>query len=424
MARPCTTMIIGLSALAAIACSSGGDDLPTATARVPTPVTAPDTALPIATVRSGDSTESPAPISDNAEPRTGIEVTATTPVGDDEPSPPPEPVVDLGTLTVPVCRTTLATSSPDGFGTVPHATATPISQSGESGGPRIDHATAFVTRMRPLYDALNSVVVAGDDAWSSAVTEQSRAGSLAFEGRRLSYLCAALSITPTAADSAPLFSQLAGAMEARRGVLSDAVELLRSSGAVFTANEVERERTALDILSFGSALEDFAMEFSVADSAGAQGYTVVNPLLDLNLNVPAGWVTVRNGIDVFITAPEEVQRYSVSGLGPEAWKLGTAIRVRRFRNETDRTLEEAVGSLDSLLVRFGSRIEEFDSAIGTEPGIRLTYANVDGYWRALVGATVVADETYLFELGCPIEFIDECEAALSAILTEVTFGAG
>jgi len=171
-------------------------------------------------------------------------------------------------------------------------------------------------------------------------------------------------------------------------------------------------------------LEEFATEFSVSESAGDDGYSILNPLLVLTANVPPGWVTVRNGIDVLITAPSDLQRFSVSGLGPSAWKQGTSLRIRRFRNDDEPTLYEAVFVLDSLLVRFGSRSDKFDSNIGAEPGTRLVYTSDDGYWRTLVGTSVVGKATYLFELGCPIEFIEECDFTLSSILTGVNLTDG
>lgn len=277
--------------------------------------------------------------------------------------------------------------------------------------------------MRPLYDALLSTTQKGNESWFNAASEQARAGSIAFEGRRLSHICLALSIIPRTTVGGPLFSQLASALEARRDALFDAAELLRTSGGNYNDHEVERERTTSDIMAFGPALDAFAAENSVADSAGNQGYSIVNPLLELTLDVAPGWVTIRNGIDVFITAPSSAQRYSVSGLGPDAWKLGTALRIRRFRNEVGRTLEEAIAVMDSLLVRFGSRVHEVESTVGGERGVRLTYSDDGGRWQTLVGATIITDATYLFELGCPVEFVGECESALDAILAGVKFDA-
>ena len=406
--------LAGLATLATISCSS---DAATPTAPVASVIPATAITPSAATVQPPAPTATPSPAGSTPAPRVGQ--TATQ-----EPVPTPaEPIVNLATLTVPVCRTTSFSPNGAGFGTVPHATPTPVPDSGSSGQPSSDGSTAFVAGMRPLYDTLGSAISAGDGSWSEAVSAQSRAGSIAFEGRRLSHICSALSIIPRTTASDPLFSQLASSLEARRDALFAAAELLRISGADFSDHEAERQRTTSDILSFGSVLNVFAETSGVPDTAGFRGYTIVNPLLELQVDVAPGWVTVRNGIDVFINAPPGMQRYSVSGLGPDAWKLGTALRIRRFRNESGRTLKQAVAVMDSLLVRFGSRTAEFETEIGGERGVRLTYSYNDGYWQTIVGATVVADATYLFELGCPVEFLDECESALDAILESVKFDA-
>jgi hypothetical protein len=274
--------------------------------------------------------------------------------------------------------------------------------------------------MRPLNDALRSVVIAGDYSWA----DTTRAASIAAEGRRLSHICSAIGIVPRSSETASLLVQLTTAVKARHDVLFNAVELLRTPDASFEAIDSERDDTTVDILGFGSTLEEFATASGVAASAGSKEYKIANPLLALSFPVLPSWVPIRSGIDVFVIAPANIQRYSVSGLGPDGWKQGTSTRVRRFRNETGRTLEEAVNALDSLLFRFGNRIDETSSVIGSEPGALLTFSSPDGSWRTLVGATVVSDATYLFEIGCPSEFIFECESALSDLLTGVTFDAG
>ena len=420
--------VVGMSVLIVIACSSGGDEslTPSASEVTVVPTMASDSnnataQAPVTTVTPVPTTALPLPTPLNGA--TAISKLVPTSTAVPESLRPPEPSVDLATLTVPVCNTRSSSSSTDGFGTVPHATATPLPQSGGSVQPSSDEATAFVAGVRPLYNALISVIEAGNASWASAESDQGRGASISYEGRRLSHICAALSAIPRNTENSVLFSELAVGLESRRAALFEAAESQRADG-MGIPNEVERARTSSVLLSFGSTLEEFATSRGIDDSAGADGYAILNPLLAITANVGPGWVTVRNGIDVFITAPPDVQRFSVSGLGPDAWKLGTSLRIRRFRNETESTLDEAAVLLDSLLIRFGSRTEKFDSTIGTNPGVRLVYTNDDGYWRTLVGATVVGDATYLFELGCPVEFTEECESGLSAILSGVTFNTG
>ena len=424
MFRASVVWLVGLSALAIIGCSSDADD--TLTVTPPGVTTDPTMAVisPTATAQRLPPTETPSPVGRPTPPtRTGVTATpAVTPTGVVQ--PPPGPIIDLATLTVPVCRTTPSSSSGSGFGTVPHATPTPVPASGGTGQSSSVEATAFVAGMKPLYGALRSAIVAGDEARARAGSAQELAAPIMFEGRRLSHICSALSIVPGTSASGPLFSQIARSLKAHRDSLFEQAELLRESGVGLSNHERESERTDSDILALGSVLDTFAEEAGVEESAGSEGYTIVNPLLELSLDVAPGWVTARNGVDVFVIAPPGVQRYSVSGLGPDAWRLGTALRVRRFRNETDRTLEEATATVESLMVRFGNRVDEVQSAVGGQLGVRLTYADDAGRWRTLVGTTVVADATYLFEIGCPLEFLAECEVALDALLTGVSFDEG
>jgi hypothetical protein len=295
---------------------------------------------------------------------------------------------------------------------------------GQSGQSATAEATAFVAGMRPLFDAIRSTIDAGDGIWFGAENTQGQAAAIAMESRRLSHLCSAFSITPQTGIDVALTSEFASILGARLDMLSSAAELLRTTEVNFSDVDAERQRTTSDIHSISPSLDAFAADSNVAESAGAEDYTISNPLLELSVNVAGGGVTVRNGIDVFVTADPDLQRYSVSGHGPDAWRLGTALRIRRFRNDIDRTLEEATLALESLLVRFGNRSsEQVGSIIGGEQAARLTYVIDDGFWFTLVGVTVVSDATYLFELGCPVEFTGECEDAFKDVFAGVTFNS-
>jgi hypothetical protein len=328
--------------------------------------------------------------------------------------------VDIASLTVPVCRTTDVSSNGAGFGTIPHATPTAIPQSGSSGGEVALEAQAFATSLSPLVEAVVATTNAADDAWDLAASDDDLARVILFEGRRLALLCSALSIFPLTTDGLGLVNFAAKALNDRRAVLLETADLLKGQPGNRRGMDAERRDSSAILTGLETDLNNFASAAGVTSFASAP-FTAVNPLLGLIFDAPAGWLAVRNGIDIVILAPPSQQVYSARGLGPDAWKLGKAVRIRRFRNNPPWELADAAITMDALYARLGESTEEQSTSVGGVEGLLRVYRAVDRDWSTYVAATVLDSTTYLFEYGCPDQSGSTCVAQLNRLTNSVVF---
>ena len=241
-----------------------------------------------------------------------------------------------------------------------------------------------------------------------------------FEGRRLSQPCSALSVAPLTTDGKPFVDAVAANLNVRRDLLSATAELGRDGSADLRSLDVDRIDSSAIVAKLDEELNEIADKAGVTSVESAP-FTAVNPLLAISFSAPAGWLMVRNGIDIVLSAPAEQQVYSVRGLGPDAWKLGTALRVRRFRNGQPLELSGAAATLDALYARFGHRVGDQSTSFGGIDGILRIYRDTDRGWNTLVAATVIDDSTYLFELGCPDEVGSGCASTVDRFVESVEF---
>ena len=411
---------MGLTLLFAVtvACSSGNDD-PEATPAIagPTPQQPVSTATGEASTPASTPVPPPSPTpadSPDTVPNPTTKTTSPTAVS----RPPLD--VDITSLTVPVCRTTDVASNGAGFGTIPHATPTAIPQSGSSGGEVALEAQAFATSLSPLVEAIVATTSAADDAWDLAASDDDLARVILFEGRRLALLCSALSIFPLTTDRVDLVNVAAKALNNRRAVLSDTADLLKDQPGKGRGMDAERQDSSTILTGLEIDLGNFASAADVTSFASAP-FTAVNPLLGLSVDAPAGWLAVRNGIDIVILAPSSQQVYSARGLGPDAWKLGTAVRIRRFRNNPPWELADTALTMDALYARLGESSKEQSTSVGDVEGIQRVYRAVERDWSTYVAAIVLDSTTYLFEYGCPDRTESTCVAQMSRLTNSVEF---
>jgi hypothetical protein len=335
----------------------------------------------------------------------------------------PEPFVDVTSLTVPVCRSTSDITSSTGFGTIPHATPTPIPGSNGTTNPSDGKTAEIITALKPILGAISESTVAADHAWLNANDQQHFAAVIFAEGRRVSNFCTALSLMPLTIDTKPFIDSVVTNLKGRQGLLSIAAELAQDAPSDIRDQDQLRIDSSEILTELEDSLGDFAQSVNVTP-ADPLPFTVVNPLLGLNVSVDAGWLLMRNGVDIVLLAPSERQHYSVRGLGPDAWKLGTALRVRRFRNAQDAELTDVLISLDSLFARFGDRVSTETTDIGNIEGALRVYRDVALEWDTSVGIAIANESTYLFEIGCSTSDESNCSPTMEQFLSTVTFGDG
>ena len=274
--------------------------------------------------------------------------------------------------------------------------------------------------MKPLIDAVVAVTEAADRSWGIAEGSEDLGRVILFEGRRLSQLCSALSVVPLTTDGKPFVDTMADNLKARRDLLYSTAELGRDDSADLRTLDADRTDSSLTLKGLEVNLDEFSTLAGVTSVASVP-FTIVNPLLAVTFDAPAGWLMVRNGIDIVLLAPEEQQVYSARGLGPDSWNLGSALRVRRFRNPESADLSGLSLTLDALYAQFGGRVAVETSRFGSIDGVLGIYRDMERGWDTLVAATVIDDSTYLFELGCPDEINSVCMSTINQFVASVEF---
>lgn len=341
------------------------------------------------------------------------ETALPTEVPDDEGHP-----TDLDTLVIPVCRTDPFAGTSVGFGTVPRD---PGTIDAVSSAP-VDSQTNVIVALAPVLRWVDHFISRADSAWEAAETEQDFLVAISDESRRLWLACSAFAIAAPALNTTdPFLISVTSPLGERQAWLTDQLEALRSTPGSIRDDDSQRVATSDELKSLTGSLEELAIEAGIEDWLAPVPFTVPNPLLEVGLDVPAGWLLIRNRIDIVLAAPTDLQKEGVMGLGVPGWNFGTALRVRRLRHEAPWTLADTTTLMDSLLSRFGERTTEERRQIGESDAVVRVFESRDDEWTTIATATVRNLHTYLFELGCPDEYRSQCEDLLTELLDGVRF---
>ena len=377
----------------AAACGGGGD-------------TPDDLVIPTATSQVSVEPSSTVPPSPNAT-ASPTEI----PVSGDS-------LVDIQTLLVPVCRTDPFAGTAVGFGTVPRAPESSTGFQSDSVDPKLK----IVLALAPVVRWVHHFTAIADVKWEFADSEQDFAAAISEEGRRLWLSCNAVAASAPAFHTEDQFRlSVISLLTARQAWLTDRLEVLRTFPESIRDDDENRALASNLLKNLTADLDEIAVGAGIEDRVAATRFTVPNPLLEVLLDAPPGWLLIRNRIDIVLAAPTELQAEGVDGLGVPGWNFGTALRVRRFRHESPWTLADTAEIMDSLLVKFGERVaEDTRQTDGLETILR-TYESSDKDWVTTAAATVRDLHTYLFELGCPAEDRPSCEGLLHGLLDDVWF---
>ena len=277
--------------------------------------------------------------------------------------------------------------------------------------------------MTPVTRWLDHFTSASDVAWDAANDEQEVARALFAESRRLLLACNAVAAAASVLDSAhPFVISVNAALAGRRDWLVNRLEALRSSPQTALSSNSERITTSDALRDLDVQLAALASTTDLTAGTDVPPFTVPNPLLGLSVDVPGGWLLVRNRVDIVLAAPPGIQADGVRGLGVPGWNFGTALRIRRFRHEAPWTLTDTADLMDSLLARFGERLSGEPSLTSGLDTVISSYESPDDGWITIAAATVRDLQTYLFELGCPAEERAGCEDLIRGFLAGAQFG--
>jgi len=337
------------------------------------------------------------------------------------PSGTPAADLDLASLVIPVCRTDPFAGDLSGFGTIPRAPENGTTSSRGSLGPDAE----IIVAVAPIIYWMDNLTAKADAAWELADSDHDFAAVLIEESRRLWLSCNAIALVEPAIETThPLLISFKSLLAERQEWLTDRLEILRTTPDSIRDDDLNRTLTSEAIIELTGSLDVLASEAGIENGAETTAFTVPNPLLEVSLDVPAGWMLIRNRIDIVLTAPVGDQAEGVQGLGVPGWNFGTALRVRRLRHEVPWSLADTTNLMDSVLARFGERSSEDRRQVdGFETVVRV-YASPADRWVTFGAALVRDQHTYLYELGCPSDDLASCETLLDELLGGVHFDDG
>ena len=363
-----------------------------------------------------------------------VEPTVVGPVGVDlSSSVPPSPTAtvsptvapqvegvseDLANLVIPVCRTTPFAGGSVGFGTVPRAPEGATTSPSGSVNPEVE----IIVALAPVIRRVDHFTAKLDSAWYAADSERDFVTVLFDESRRLWLLCGAVAVAaPGLVNTHPVLTSLRTLLSERQVWLTDRLEVLRTTPDSIRDDDVSRAATSEALKNLTVRIDALAVEAGVEDRITPVPFTVPNPLLEISLDLPAGWLLIRNRIDIVLAAPPELHTEGVSGLGVPGWNLGTALRIKRLRHEAPWTLSDTEELMDSLLIKFGERVRDETVQVDGLATIARVYDAPEHGWVTFAAATVRDLHTYLFEFGCPSEERVFCESQFLSLIDDVRF---
>ena len=421
-------LVIGLALLGVGSCFRGDDPTQeSATATVVTGTLTPEIQAsatvfqptPSATAVMPTPTRLPAPSSSPSPTANAIVVVPTlTPV-----PPTPTPVVILPELALDLaeinqCRISgdLAKSGFSGQGTAPAPTVTPVPKDRSRDVDLVaEELAAFRVEVDPIATALNKFNGAFHDAWSYADTAEKQAAQLHVFGNRLAQLCLAasqLKFPPEAIGETIGLGESIRARHAWIGVAFDELQLNGDARTEFM--DIGLALTNSAIVKSTSGLNDLLAQYLTGSKIDSNR-TVINERFGLKMTIGPDDVIARNTVDLLVTFNTDFEILEPSSLGPESWREGAAIRIRRLRNGSEMSVSQAIEMYGSLLARIGEVNRDLDRDVPGLNGIQLSYRSLADSWGGSVIVFVRDDFTYFVESLCPRSEPGLCETVEASV---------
>ncbi|MCH7971818.1 MAG: hypothetical protein IH960_12385 [Chloroflexi bacterium] len=254
--------------------------------------------------------------------------------------------------------------------------------------------------IHPVAVAVSNLDDVFQDAWPRAGTIEMQASQLHVFGNRLAQLCSAASqptFPPEAIGAAVGLGEAIRAMHAWTLFAVDELVCCGDSHTSFvdaglTANSaaIERAHSSLDEL------------FDGYQSTGNDDSprVVANERLGLSMTIAREAILVRNTIDMLVTFVGPSEFLDPASLGSQNWTDGTAIRIRRLRNRSELTVDQAIREYEGFLTRYGDVTRSNALNIPQLDEIQLVYSQLEDFWEGSVMVFVLDEYAYLIESMC------------------------
>ncbi len=342
-----------------------------------------------------------------------------TPVG--TPSFTPEPTRDLQTpqatgfpadITIPGCDTRNGFSS-GGLGTAPGPTPTPTQSVGQRTDETVREELAeYFGEAFGVVTYLNHWAITFPEDWSSSLSSGEQVEALQVFGIRLALGCDAVSrISYVPPEASEFDLAMRNALSRAHDRVVVAVDEIASTGDGISPS------TDLSVHEGSSAVGDLLTVASELMSEQRVVLSEARRFADEAIGIEAtlgeGWVVSADGLSPVLLGSSETNSTGITGLGPERWQLGTAVRVRRLRNSEPIDVQEASSRFGSLISQQGSVDMVEETTFGSTAALRHVLSPTLDNWGASVLVFVEGGFTYFIEAGCSLDVANSCEATES-----------
>jgi hypothetical protein len=252
-----------------------------------------------------------------------------------------------------------------------------------------------------------------EEAWPNLDTPSDQAEHLHVLGNRLAQLCAAVSQIDIPPESLTQISSLAESIRARHAwTILTLEQLLKYGDGRSEFTDVGRLLTFQRIEDTTASLDSFFTDGQIDEVA--KNRTVTSDQLGLTFEIVSGDVVIRNGIDLFISLVDAPAVFEFDSLGPDGWDEGAAVRVRRLRNRSDISLDQAGIDNAGLINRYGSvtRIESIN--IPELDSVEYSYQFSEPWFGSVI-VFISANYTYMVDSVCQNIGVENCERTKSIV---------
>jgi hypothetical protein len=398
--------VLGLALLTLAACS-GPDAIevsvtPTEEFVQPTALQADATLIPSPTIESIPSTVPPPTstvVSASVTPENGL------------------PIFAVADVKIGHCRLSgdLAPSGFSGNGTAAAPTPTPAPID-SSRHPDLVAMELGELRLglEPISQALDGFDGLFLVTWPLTTSAESQAAQLHVLGNRLAQLCSALSQVYIPPEALGEVVGLAESIRTRHRLIEIAIDELMCCGDAHTTTlNIGFSSTSRNISEATSSLSEFLADNAVGSVPDSDS-EFASDLWGMRISIGEDSMVVRNSVDALI-AFVDTPDVNPSSLGPQAWFDGSAMRIRRLRNRSELSIDQAVMEYEGFINKYGdvSRSDVID--IPEIDEINYEYLELGDKWSGSVTAFIWEGHTYLVEAMCHITESNHCDSIRSSI---------
>jgi hypothetical protein len=326
-------------------------------------------------------------------------------------------VFDIQASKVRLRTCSVVTSGSGSNGTAPAPTPTPAASNNRALVTIGYEGGIYLSQINPITTALQALDVEFNSSWKSANASSSQTAFVYSFGTRLSHLCSALNLIDVPEEFIGSASLLAEALRVRHAWTAVALDSLQCCDDAKTfENERGNILTSEVIYEVERSILDTAQKYEI-DRAELFTNVVTSDLLGIEIDVPGEFVISRNSIDMVIQPAVLDVSLEPDLLGPNAWQLGIALRVRRFRNRESFAPIEAVEWHESTFTSLGTLGPFSEHTLQGTDAVTFNVVNADISWNISVTSWVRDGFTYFVEVGC-----DDVSGAACTSISDVAQG--